>query len=89
MVSGLKEGAGTTGHSKRSVNFANLLLAGQVAFSLVCLVTATLFFRSVQRAYTIDPGFQGNRLALFMMDPAQAGYTEARVKDSIAWRATV
>ena len=81
MVSGLKEGAGTTGHSKRSVNFANLLLAGQVAFSLVCLVTATLFFRSVQRAYTIDPGFQGNRLALFMMDPAQAGYTEARVKE--------
>jgi macrolide transport system ATP-binding/permease protein len=81
VVSGLKDGAGATGHSKRSVNFANLLLAGQVAFSLLCLVTAALFFRSVQRAYTIDPGFQSSRLALFMMNPAQAGYSEARVKE--------
>jgi macrolide transport system ATP-binding/permease protein len=81
VVSGLKEGAGTTVHSKRSLDFARLLLAGQVAFSLICLVTATLFFRSVQRAYTIDPGFQSNRLALFMMNPTQAGYTEARVKE--------
>jgi putative ABC transport system permease protein len=47
VVSGLKEG-GATGHSRRTVSFANVLLAGQVAFSLVCLVTATLFFRSVQ-----------------------------------------
>ena len=79
VVSGLKEG-GATGHSRRTVSFANVLLAGQVAFSLVCLVTATLFFRSVQRAYTIDPGFQSNRLALFMMNPAQSGYSDARVK---------
>jgi len=80
VVSGLKEG-GATGIGKRSVSFANLLLAGQVAFSLVCLVTATLFFRSVQQAYTIDPGFQSKRLALLMMNPAQAGYGDARVKE--------
>ncbi|MGC9952192.1 MAG: ABC transporter permease [Bryobacteraceae bacterium] len=80
VISGLKEG-GATGESRRTVSFANLLLAGQVAFSLVCLVTATLFFRSIQRAYTIDPGFPSNRLALLMMDPAQAGYSDARVKE--------
>ena len=80
VMSGLKEGAGATGHSRRTVTFGNLLLTGQIAFSLVCLVTATLFFRSVQRAYTIDPGFQSNRLALFMMNPAQSGYSDARVK---------
>jgi predicted permease len=81
VVSGLKEGAGTAGYSKRSARFAKLLLAGQVAFSLVCLVTAAVFLRSVQRAYTIDPGFQSSRLALFMMNPVQAGYSEARVKE--------
>jgi predicted permease len=81
VLSGLKEAAGTTGQSRRSVGFGSLLLAGQVAFSLLCLVTATLFFRGVQRAYTIDPGFPGNRLALFTMNPAQDGYSEARVKE--------
>ena len=80
VVTGLKEG-GATGAGRKTVNFAKLLLAGQVAFSMVCLVTAALFFRSVQRAYTIDPGFQSNRLALFMMNPAQAGYGDARVKE--------
>jgi predicted permease len=80
VVSGLKEG-GATGPTKRSISFANLLLAGQVAFSLVCLVTATLFFRSIQRAYNVDPGFQTKRLALLMMNPAEAGYGDARVKE--------
>ena len=79
VVSGLKEG-GAAGPSRRSVSFTNLLLGGQVAFSLVCLVTAMLFFRSIQRAYTIDPGFDSGHLALLMMNPAQAGYGEARVK---------
>ncbi|MGA2737931.1 MAG: ABC transporter permease [Bryobacteraceae bacterium] len=80
VLTGLKEG-GAAGQSRRTVSFANLLLVGQVAFSLVCLVTATLFFRSIQRAYSIDPGFPSNRLALLMMNPAQAGYGDARVKE--------
>jgi len=80
VLSGLKEG-GAAGQSRRTVSFANLLLVGQVAFSVVCLVTATLFFRSIQRAYTIDPGFPSNRLALLMMNPAQAGFGDARVKE--------
>lgn len=80
VLSGLKEG-GAAGHTRRTVSFGNLLLAGQVAFSLVCLVTAALFFRAVQHAYTIDPGFQSKRLALFMMNPAQSGYGEARMQE--------
>ena len=31
-----------------------LLLAGQVAFSLISLIAASLFLRAVQRAYDID-----------------------------------
>ena len=81
VVSGLKEDTGTTGRRRRTVTLANLLLAGQVSFSLLCLVTAALIFQAVERAYTIDPGFQSNRLALFMMNPSQAGYDEVRVKE--------
>ena len=80
VASGLKEG-GATGVSRRSAGLTSLLVAGQVAFSLVCLATAMLFFRGIQRAYTIDPGFQSNHLALFMMNPAQTGYSETRVKE--------
>jgi predicted permease len=54
---------------------------GQVAFSLLCLIVSALFFRSIQRAYTIDPGFDAKHLAMFMMNPGQAGYSETRIKD--------
>lgn len=81
VVTGLKEETRGAGRSRRSLNFANVLLAGQVAFSLLCLITAALFFRSIQRAYTIDPGFQTDHLALMMMNPIQAGYDQPRVKE--------
>ncbi|MGO4882990.1 MAG: ABC transporter permease [Bryobacteraceae bacterium] len=81
IVAGLKEDAASAGPSRRSVRVSNFLLAGQVAFSLVCLFAATLFFRSIQRAYTVDPGFNAGHLALFMMNPEQTGYGETRVKE--------
>jgi len=43
-------------------------------------VTATLFFRSIERAYNIKPGFATDHLALFMTNPAEVGYDEARAK---------
>lgn len=74
----LKEETRTVGRSSSRVSLANALLAGQVATSLVLLVVAALFLRSVAREYTIDPGFQTSHLALFMLYPGQAGYNQAR-----------
>ena len=56
------------------------LLVGQVAFSFLLLVLATLFLRSIQRAYDMDPGFQTAHLAIFMTNPGQAGYGKAQAK---------
>jgi predicted permease len=81
VLSGLKEEMRVGGRRKRSRTFTSVLLTGQVAFSLVCLITAALFFRSIQRAYEIDPGFNTNRLSIFMVNPAQSGYNETRVKE--------
>lgn len=74
VAEALKEEARTTGRSRSRITWANALLAGQVAFSFLSLVTASLFLRSIQRAYDIDPGFQTEHLAVFMTNPGQAGY---------------
>ena len=63
------------------VTFANALLAGHVALSLVSLTTAGLILRGVERAYRIGPGFDARPLALFMMNPEQAGYNQARTRE--------
>lgn len=76
----LKEETRTVGRSTSRAILANALLGGQVAVSLVLLVVAALFLRSVQREYTIDPGFQTKHLALFMLYPGQAGYNQVRTK---------
>jgi len=76
----LKEETRSAGSSRRRVSLANTLLAGQVAVSLVLLVVASLFLRSIEREYVIDPGFQTKHLALFMLYPGQAGYDRVRTE---------
>jgi len=76
----LKEETRSAGRSRGRVGLANVLLAGQVAVSLVLLVVAGLFLRSIEREYVIDPGFQTEHLALFMLYPGQAGYDRVRTE---------
>jgi macrolide transport system ATP-binding/permease protein len=44
------------------------------------LVTAALFLRSVQREYTIDPGFETKNLALLLLYPSQQGYDRRKTE---------
>jgi len=76
----LKEETRSLGRSRGRINLANALLAGQVAVSLVLLVVAGLFLRSIEHEYTIDPGFQTKHLALFMLYPGQTGYDRTRTE---------
>ena len=76
----LKEETRTAGRSRGRLNLANALLVGQVTISLVLLVVAGLFLRSIEREYTIDPGFQTKKLALFMLYPGQTGYDRVRTE---------
>ncbi len=64
---------GSTHHGFRSV-----LVVGQVALSLVLLVAAGLFVRSVQRAESADLGFHPERVINVSMDVSQQAYSEAR-----------
>ena len=50
------------------------LVAGQVAMSLLLLVAAGLFVRSLQRAGSIDPGFNVHGIDTLQIDTRIAGY---------------
>jgi predicted permease len=80
LVNNLKEGSHLAAPSAGSARLQKALLSGQVALSLVSLVAASLFFRAVQHAYAIDPGFDQNHLAVFMMNPEQVGYDAVQVQ---------
>ncbi|MGA8531974.1 MAG: ABC transporter permease [Acidobacteriaceae bacterium] len=80
LVDSLKEESRVAGLGRRSAKFQKTLLAGQVALSLVSLIAASLFLRAVGRAYQIDPGFDEQHLAVFMMNPEQVGYDAARLR---------
>jgi len=69
-------GAGTDGHHR----LRDALVVAQVAGSLVLLVAAGLFVRSLQNAHRVDLGFRPDHLVLMSMDPAQQGYDEARAR---------
>jgi predicted permease len=50
------------------------LVASQVAMALLLLVAAGLFLRSLQRAATMDAGFNPENVDLIQIDPRIAGY---------------
>ena len=58
------------------VRLRQAFVVGQVALSLVLVVGAGLFVRGLQRAATIDPGFDPHGVELAFLDLSLSGYTE-------------
>jgi putative ABC transport system permease protein len=53
----------------------------QVAGSLVLLIIAGLFTRSMTQAYRIDLGFNPDHVLNLIMDPNEIGYSQAQTRD--------
>ncbi|HQR31830.1 MAG TPA: ABC transporter permease [Blastocatellia bacterium] len=83
VVGALKDetGAATQRGQRLRFNLRNVLVIVQLAVSLVLLIAAGLFIRSLQQMQKVDPGFQTeNRLALsFNLEPE--GYNEAKGRE--------
>ncbi len=56
--------------------FAKALIVSQIALSLVLLVGAGLFLRTLVNLTNVDMGFNKNSALLFTIEPASVGYKE-------------
>lgn len=61
---------------RRRFRLRNSLVAAQVALSLMLVVTALLFLRSLSQAAQTDPGFQTANIQIASVDVSISGYRE-------------
>jgi predicted permease len=81
LVTELKDRSSVTGSAARRLTTRNALVVAQVALSLVALIGAGLFLRSLSAAQTIDPGFESSRLAVLSFNLAAQGLPMERVAE--------
>ncbi|MGH9161459.1 MAG: ABC transporter permease, partial [Vicinamibacteraceae bacterium] len=68
-----------TGLPLERISLRQLLMVGQIAISLVMLVAAGLFVRTLANLHSIELGFNRENVLLFQVDARKAGYEEPRV----------
>jgi predicted permease len=81
LWSGLKESSNRTAGTRQRFGLSSALVVVQVALSLVLLVGATMFARSLLNLQSEDLGFRGENLLLVDVDPRIAGYKPEELTD--------
>jgi len=76
----LKDTVGGIVGGGAGVRFRKALVAAQVTLSLLLLVGAGLFIRSLRNLRDLGPGFSSENLVAFNIDPSRNGYDSARSK---------
>jgi putative ABC transport system permease protein len=74
--SALKKSIGDAAGGRKTLG--RLLVAGEVALSLLLVIGAGLFVRTLANLEYVDPGFQREHLLLFSLEPPRNGYPPAR-----------
>src|SRR2546422_393867 len=78
LVVELKERTGQPGHSGRRFNLRSLLVVAQVALSLVSLIGAGLFLRSLRNTERLNPGFAAKNLINLQCHAGAQGFDQGR-----------
>ncbi|HXI43749.1 MAG TPA: ABC transporter permease, partial [Bryobacteraceae bacterium] len=66
-------------HTFWRVSLSHVLMAGQIAISLVMLVAAGLFVRTLSNLQSIDLGFNRENVLLFQLDARKAGHKDPEI----------
>jgi len=64
-------------HRHSTSRLSDVLIAAQIAISLLMLVAAGLFVRTLSNLQSVDVGFQSSNLLIFEINARQAGYDAA------------
>src|SRR5947208_3291482 len=73
----LKDAARGMSPGRSRLGLGKILVVSQVAMSLLMLIGAGLFVRSLQRLMSVDLGYNPDKLLLVRIDPISSGYKGA------------
>ena len=76
LVAVIKGGAAGQSRSRRRWNLRGALVIAQVTISIVVLICAGLFIRSLSQARKTDPGFRTENLVAMMINPGLLAYDQ-------------
>jgi len=80
LASTLKDQGGSVSAGAGHVRLRKALVVSQVALSLLMLIGATLFARSLHNLKNVDLGFRRESLVEFAVDPSLNGYPAERIR---------
>jgi predicted permease len=67
------------GRRSRHLSLSRLLMVSQVAITMLILVAAGLFARTLSNLASIEPGFNRDNVLTFRLDARQAGHTDTEI----------
>ncbi|MCA1615766.1 MAG: ABC transporter permease, partial [Acidobacteria bacterium] len=80
LIGALKDDTAGASHGLSRFGLRGALVVAQVAISLVLLVSAGLFLRSLRNALNFDPGFDSNNLLLTSLEVKGPGTTREQAQ---------
>jgi len=80
LLAVIKDAVTKPARRRRSWNLRNALVVAQVTISIVVLICAGLFIRSLSQARQTDPGFQTDNLITMRINLDALGYDEAALR---------
>jgi predicted permease len=82
LIPALKEGAGGREFGGSRQRLSRSLIVAQIALSLILLVGAGLFLRTLRNLHSIDLGFERENVLLVALDPSHSGYAPEQTRHS-------
>jgi len=79
LVPALKESRTGDARGHRSLGLSRILIVSQIAFTLLTLVAAGLFVRTLSNLASIELGFNRDNLLTFQLNARQAGHEDPEI----------